>query len=256
MDLYGLLKTRYDALFPLDPAQARWAAGLFPAPENGGKEAPRVLDAGCGTGSLAAELARAGFSVMGVDLDEGLLSVAQAKREALGTAARSRLGFARMDIRSVADTFNAGSFDSVLCLGNTLPHLGGKEGILGALAGFRRVLKRSGVLGLQIIDFGRIVRLGLPGLPPLEAEGARFERAYIGIEPDGPFIFRTRLVLPATKGGEAETAEADTRLFALSAGSLDALLGEAGFSHREYSGGFSGESADGTRLPLVAVARP
>jgi glycine/sarcosine N-methyltransferase len=256
MDLYGLLKTHYDAFFPLDPAQATWAEGFLPDPENGGKEAPRVLDAGCGTGSLAIALARAGYSVMGVDLDEGLLSIAQAKREALGSAARGRLGFARMDIRSIADTFNAGSFDSVLCLGNTLPHLGGKDEISGALAGFRRVLKPRGVLGLQIIDFDRISRLGLPGLPPLEAGGARFERAYIGIKPDEPFIFRTRLVLPAKKGGAEETAEADTRLFALSSGSLDALLGKAGFADRKYSGGFSGESADGTRLPLVAVARP
>jgi glycine/sarcosine N-methyltransferase len=255
MDLYGLLRARYDAFFPLDPAQARWAEGLLPAQGSGGKAAPRVLDAGCGTGSLAVALAEAGCSVMGLDLDEGLLSIAQAKREALGAAARGRLGFARMDLRSLADAFGAGSIDLVLCLGNTLPHLNGKDEILGALSGFRRVLKPRGVLGLQIIDFDRISRLGLSGLPPLEAEGARFERAYIGIKPDEPFIFRTRLKAPADPNHGAETAEADTRLFALSAASLDALLREAGFADREYSGGFSGEKPDGTRLPLVALAR-
>ena len=39
----------------------------------------RVLDAGCGTGRVAIELAARGFSVTGMDLDEGMLSAARAK---------------------------------------------------------------------------------------------------------------------------------------------------------------------------------
>lgn len=38
-----------------------------------------VLDAGCGTGRVARELARRGFSVVGVDLDAVMLSTAQRK---------------------------------------------------------------------------------------------------------------------------------------------------------------------------------
>lgn len=42
--------------------------------------APRaVLDAGCGTGRVAIELARRGVRVVGVDLDRSMLSLAQAK---------------------------------------------------------------------------------------------------------------------------------------------------------------------------------
>jgi 2-polyprenyl-3-methyl-5-hydroxy-6-metoxy-1,4-benzoquinol methylase len=37
----------------------------------------RVLDAGCGTGRVAIELARRGLDVVGVDVDDGMLAVAR-----------------------------------------------------------------------------------------------------------------------------------------------------------------------------------
>jgi len=45
-------------------------------PDSGGTS---VLDAGCGTGRVAVELARRGFSVVGVDADSGMLEAARAK---------------------------------------------------------------------------------------------------------------------------------------------------------------------------------
>ncbi|HEY9267748.1 MAG TPA: class I SAM-dependent methyltransferase, partial [Mycobacterium sp.] len=44
--------------------------------ESGGN---RVLDAGCGTGRVAVELAARGFSVVGIDLDPAMLAAARAK---------------------------------------------------------------------------------------------------------------------------------------------------------------------------------
>src|SRR3954454_11135879 len=42
-------------------------------------DATRVLDAGCGTGRVAIELAHRGFSVVAVDADEAMLQAARAK---------------------------------------------------------------------------------------------------------------------------------------------------------------------------------
>ena len=53
--------------------EAGFVAGVAPA---GG----RVLDAGCGTGRVAIELARRGFIVVGVDLDPSM--IAEARRRA------------------------------------------------------------------------------------------------------------------------------------------------------------------------------
>ncbi|MGH9179960.1 MAG: class I SAM-dependent methyltransferase, partial [Acidimicrobiales bacterium] len=50
--------------------EATFVAGLGPA---------SVLDAGCGTGRVAIELARRGVEVVGVDLDPGMLAGARAK---------------------------------------------------------------------------------------------------------------------------------------------------------------------------------
>lgn len=48
--------------------------------EHGGN---RVLDAGCGTGRVAIALADRGHTVVGVDVDAGMLSAARAKQPAL-----------------------------------------------------------------------------------------------------------------------------------------------------------------------------
>ncbi len=252
MDLYGLLAERYDNFFPLDPAAACWAEGLA---RGRGSPVPRVLETGCATGSLAVRLAERGCSVEGIDLDEGLLAQAQKKRKALPKAERGRLSFTRLDLRDARKAFEPGSFDAVLCLGNTLPHLSGPEEINAALEGFRSLLRPGGAIGLQIIDFDRIARLGLTGLPPLRGGGALFERSYVGLRVNKPFTFRARIFSDNGVPAGAASAEADTRLFALSRSLLADLLRGAGFASPLFDGGFSGEAADGTRLPLVVSAR-
>jgi SAM-dependent methyltransferase len=80
--------------------------------ESGGT---RVLDAGCGTGRVAVELATRGFSVVGVDVEPSMLSAARAKRP--------ELPWVEADLTDLADVvdaeFDAG-FDMALLAGNVL----------------------------------------------------------------------------------------------------------------------------------------
>lgn len=69
-----------------------------------------VLDAGCGTGRVAIELARRGVSVMGVDVDPEMLARARAKAPALDW----RLG----DLATVE--LPARAFDVVVLAGNVM----------------------------------------------------------------------------------------------------------------------------------------
>ncbi len=72
--------------------------------------APRtVLDAGCGTGRVARELARRGVEVVGVDLDDEMLSTARRKAPQLEW---QRADLAEIDLRRV--------FDVVLMAGNVM----------------------------------------------------------------------------------------------------------------------------------------
>src|SRR5690349_14714501 len=72
----------------------------------------RVLDAGCGTGRIAIELARRGLAVVGVDLDAVMLTQARAKAPQLDW----RLGdLATIDLGQ--------RFDAILLAGNVMIYL-------------------------------------------------------------------------------------------------------------------------------------
>ena len=89
----------------------------------------RVLDAGCGTGRVAVELARRGLDVVGVDLDPAMLAKARLKDP---------------DLQWVEDdlvTLDLGRiFDVVVAAGNVMIYLapGTEARVVGALAGHLR----------------------------------------------------------------------------------------------------------------------
>ena len=71
----------------------------------------RVLDAGCGTGRVAVELAARGFSVVGVDVDKRMLTAARAKNP--------ELEWIEADLSEVRGQVDA-EFDVVLLAGNVM----------------------------------------------------------------------------------------------------------------------------------------
>lgn len=96
----------------------------------------RVLDLGCGTGSLSLLIAEAGHRVTGIDLSRQMVQLADQKLVASGQRANFIVGDA-------ADPpFAPGTFDVVLCrhLLWTLPDP------QAALARWQRVLRPSGTL--------------------------------------------------------------------------------------------------------------
>jgi SAM-dependent methyltransferase len=108
-----------------------------------------ILDAGCGPGHHARFLARRGHEVTGIDLSGGMLDMARKSVRAVT--------FARMDAQDLR--FSPQSFDGVWCAGMA-SHIP-REEIVNLFLGFRRVLKRSGVLGinLQVARQSEIVNL-------------------------------------------------------------------------------------------------
>ena len=92
--------------------------------EYGGKS---IIDAGCGTGRVAIELARRGFSVTGIDADPAMLTAARAKAP--------DLNWIEADISG--ERGSAGPVDLVLLAGNVMIFLQpGTEGrVLQKLAG-------------------------------------------------------------------------------------------------------------------------
>jgi ubiquinone/menaquinone biosynthesis C-methylase UbiE len=121
-----------------------------------------VLDLGCGTGTLAIAMARAGgrARITGIDGDAEILDIARAKEGSEG------IDF----VGGLADAlpFDDGSFDRVVC--SLLLHHLDPAVKRAALAEARRVLRRGG--RLHVADFGRshdpLMRILFAGLQVLD----------------------------------------------------------------------------------------
>ena len=94
---------------------------------------PRVLDVGCGTGVLAAQLASRGYEVSGIDPSEGMLEVMRAEHPEVEAH------------RGSGDElpFSDGSFDLVLTVA-ALHHIAEPAAVRATLAEMARVSRPGG----------------------------------------------------------------------------------------------------------------
>jgi len=98
-----------------------------------------VLDAACGTGVDAAALARRGFTVWAADESGAMLEAAAARIR------RERLAIPVL--HSTWEDLPAATserFDAVLCVGNSLVHAAGRDAMVRALTGLRRMVRPGG----------------------------------------------------------------------------------------------------------------
>ena len=138
---YETLAADYDWMFGDDalangrainlPATARLLQRISP----GGA----VLDAACGTGVDAAVLARRGFTVWAADGSDAMAEGAAARFQ------RERLAIPVLRSRWADLPAATGErFDAVLCVGNSLVHAVGRDAMVEALTGLRRMARPGG----------------------------------------------------------------------------------------------------------------
>lgn len=114
--------------------EAHYLDGLLARHPDAGRRPLRVLDAGCGTGRVAIELARRGHTVTGLDVDDSMVAEARRDAQQAGVDVRLEVG----DLLDVADLVgDAGPFDLVAMAGNVVVYLatGTEPDVVAALAG-------------------------------------------------------------------------------------------------------------------------
>jgi ubiquinone/menaquinone biosynthesis C-methylase UbiE len=107
----------------------------------------RVLDIACGTGSIAVRLAEKGLHVVGIDLSPQM--IAQARQTAEGLL--SHKGSVHFEVMDAAEiTLPPQSFDTAVCLFDSLNYIVDPERVRSALRGIRRVLTPGGLFIFDI----------------------------------------------------------------------------------------------------------
>lgn len=212
---------------------------------------PSVLDAACGTGMHAIALARAGFICAGADLSSKMIDQARINAREAGL----EVDFRTAGFGQLAQTFADRTFDALLCLGNSLPHLITPAALEGALGDFFQVMQPGGLLLLQSRNFDAVLSAHNRWMPPeAYSDGEHewlFQRFY-DFEPNGLIRFNM-ITLKRKLGGEWQSQVTSSMLYPQTEALVRSALVKAGFINIASLGSMTGESFNPQTSPNLVV---
>jgi len=212
----------------------------------------RVLDAACGTGMHAIELARRGYRVAGADLSAGMIERAAVNAKAAGV----QMDFRVAGFGDLADIFS--DFDALLCLGNSLPHILALDELASALRDFYACLRTGGLVLIQNRNFDAVLASRERWMPPESRQVGDQEWLFLrfyDFDQDGLITFHV-VTLARHAGAGWQQKDASTRLYPLRADELVQALEMAGFQQVVRFGNLIGDPFDpltSGNLVLTAV---
>jgi SAM-dependent methyltransferase len=216
--------------------------------DRGIRPGAEILDAGCGTGRYAIELARRGYVVQGMDLSPDLIEVA---RRAVGDST-GRVSFAVGDIAHLPPSRYAG----FLCRGvlNDITDDACRD---AAFAAFSRALQPGGVLILDVRDWAS--SLQRKTREPLFRKRVSTDRGELtftsvtALDPENrQLLISERHELIGLGGQQASVYHFVMRCWERA--ELDVLLARHGFGKASYFGAYDSDIGVGATDRLVVVA--
>jgi SAM-dependent methyltransferase len=208
--------------------------------------ARRVLDAACGTGRHAAMFHSWGLDVEGADISPAMIARAKASfGEPEGL---------RWSIRSFEAAAAPGGFDAVVCVGNSLALVGGKDAVERGIAAMMSAVRIGGVLVVHVLNFWKMEDGRCIWQKCLRVRIAGDEVTVIkGVHRAGDRGFVELLVVD----GETRIARAQSVPFlGLEAAELERILRQEGAAEVSVFGGYAGQPySRGESDDLVIVAK-
>lgn len=237
MSFYDELSDIYHEVFPVQPPAVRFLSKDL-------KPGDRVLDLACGIGGVAHELALLENEVIGIDLNEKMINIANSRFN------QPNEQFLVGDMTQFDQDLPSNSqFRLIYCIGNSLVHLESTDRIGQFLKKIASSLNDQGELIIQIINYDRIIDQNIDSLPTIETEsGAVFTRGYQLDETKRYVAFNTTL-----KVGE-KLYENSVQLLALRSEELKEVLENAGFSTVQFYGNFKGDPFTNNSYPMIVRA--
>lgn len=228
----------YDDVFPTNIAQISFI-------NNELAHKSKILEVGSATGNLAFGLEKKGHLVSGIEMDEAMVKIANSRKKNLQS-----VEFEILDLQLLASHFTKNSFDSIICVGNTLVHILDLEKIQEFFLSSYNLLQPGGKLILQIINYDCIFNNMLKGLPFIENEKIKFERYYDYQAHDRKVNFRTVLTVKSS----GEKLHNTIPLLALRKSEIEKMVSKARFSQLDFYGNWQRSPFNKQSLPLILVA--
>jgi SAM-dependent methyltransferase len=217
--------------------------------ERGALPGSTILDAGCGTGRYAAELARRGYLVHGIDRSPDLIAVA---RNSLASGPGS-VSFDTGDLLALPPA----RYDAVLCRGvlNDIIDDAAREAVFANLAG---VLRPRGVLILDVREWTASEERKTR--EPLFRKRVSTDRGELTFTSVTALDRENRLLLIAERheldsNGETHVSDFQFVMRCWEREELDTRLARHGFRHVRHYGAYDPGVDAGATDRLVAVAQ-
>jgi 2-polyprenyl-3-methyl-5-hydroxy-6-metoxy-1,4-benzoquinol methylase len=228
MSFYQQIAPYYHHIFKINVNQVEFVKLKIPDSNS------KILDIGCGIGTLSLELANYYKNVLGIDMDAEMISVALKQKE----NTLKTIQFQQLSMLKLATSINENSLDSIVCFGNTLVHLNSLSEIADFLQQSKSALKSTGKLLLQIVNYDKIINKNIQQLPLIENDEIIFERNYHYHSHENKIDFNTRLTVKSTQ----QIIENSIQLLPVLKNELAHLLNKAGFNNCNYYGNFNQET--------------
>jgi SAM-dependent methyltransferase len=184
--------------------------------------------------------------------------IAQAKANA--EAAGMQVRFKTAGFGEIAAAFDRERFDTVLCLGNSLPHLLSSAALAQTLADFAACLRPGGKLIVQNRNFDAVLDQRQRWMEPQSYQEGEAEWLFIrfyDFDPDGLITFNMLTLFRQGEGAWQQRATA-SRLRGLRQAELEEALQTAGYTGIEYYGSLAGSPFDpqsSGNLVITAVTK-
>jgi SAM-dependent methyltransferase len=143
----------------------------------------RVIDVGAGSARHAVLFASWGLEVTAVDPDDSMLAQAADNIERFGELVTGSGGSVTLVRGGFGDVGRLGirPADALVCTGNALPHVAGRDGLTEALADFSAEVVPGGVLVLHLLNHARLLRSRVRAISPKVRDTADGMRVFVRV---------------------------------------------------------------------------
>ena len=238
---FDSLSPIYEELFPLGPKTLDFVLSHS-------KPNTSVLDLGSSTGQLLRALAEKGYNGIGIDLSSESIALAQKKLQKDLNRSDTNIEFIQGDIFEFEHLIPSDLwFQTIVCLGNTLPHAKSITELEDLCSQSYRFLEPDGVMIISMLHYDSILTEPSFAFPVIQFGKYQFHRSYGDLH-QGRLPFYTQLFY-----GEELVSQESSSLLPISIKQLDRIIKKVGFSRVSWYQDFDATDLETDSIMVVGV---